>query len=105
MFLTNSMLADKGIANGSIGVITDIILHKTRGRLSHSRRNPGMLAMQMESTSYSFTQCTLKTDNRHQILQLHRASSNFQSYGAEYRRWQLPVINAFGLTIHKVQGL
>ena len=25
MFLTNSMLADKGIANGSIGVITDIL--------------------------------------------------------------------------------
>jgi len=25
MFLTNSMLADKGIANGSIGVITDLL--------------------------------------------------------------------------------
>ena len=34
----------------------------------------------------------------------HRLT-NFQSYGVEYRRWQLPVINAFGLTIHKVQGL
>jgi hypothetical protein len=29
MFLTNSMLADKGIANGSIGVITDILHDNT----------------------------------------------------------------------------
>ncbi|KAN0083540.1 hypothetical protein V8E54_002628 [Elaphomyces granulatus] len=43
--------------------------------------------------------------NRRSVLQLHRTSSNFQSYGVEYRRSQLPVINAFGLTIHKVQGL
>lgn len=39
------------------------------------------------------------------MLQLHRSSSTFQSYGAEYRRWQLPIINTFALTIHKVQGL
>ena len=46
-----------------------------------------------------------ETDNGLQILQLHRESSTFQSYGAEYRRWQLPILNAFALTIHKVQGL
>jgi hypothetical protein len=40
-----------------------------------------------------------------QILQLHRSSSTFQSYGAEYRWWQLPILNAFALIIHKVQGL
>jgi hypothetical protein len=28
MFLTNSMLADKGISNGSIGVITNILDNK-----------------------------------------------------------------------------
>src|SRR6266481_433846 len=39
------------------------------------------------------------------MLQLHRSSSTFQSYGAEYRRWQLPILNAFSLTIHKVQRL
>ena len=39
------------------------------------------------------------------MLHLHRSSSTFQSYGAEYRRWQLPILNAFALTIHKVQGL
>ena len=39
------------------------------------------------------------------MLHLHRSSSTFQSYGAEYRRWQLPILNAFTLTIHKVQGL
>ena len=38
-----------------------------------------------------------------QILELHRTSSTFQSYGVNYRRWQLPIINAFALTIHKVQ--
>jgi ATP-dependent DNA helicase PIF1 len=38
-------------------------------------------------------------------MQLHRTSSYFHSYGAEYRRFQLPIINAFALTIHKVQGL
>jgi ATP-dependent exoDNAse (exonuclease V) alpha subunit len=39
------------------------------------------------------------------MLHLHRSSSTFKSYGAEYRRWQLPILNAFALTIHKVQGL
>ena len=39
------------------------------------------------------------------MLYLHRSSSTFQSYGAEYRQWQLLILNAFTLTIHKVQGL
>ena len=40
-----------------------------------------------------------------QVVELHRTSSTFQAYGVEYRRWQLPILNAFSLTIHKVQGL
>ena len=40
-----------------------------------------------------------------QILELHKTSSYFESYGADYRCNQLPIINAFALTIHKVQGL
>jgi hypothetical protein len=43
--------------------------------------------------------------NYYQMLHLHRCSSTFRSFGAEYRRWQLPILNAFALTIHKVQGL
>jgi hypothetical protein len=39
------------------------------------------------------------------MLYLHRSSSTFQSYGAEYRQWQLPILNTFALTIHKDQGL
>ena len=38
-------------------------------------------------------------------MQLHWTSSYFHSHSAEYRRVQLPIINAFALTIHKVQGL
>ena len=39
------------------------------------------------------------------MLHLHKTSSYFNSSGVEYRRFQLPIINAFALTIHKVQGL
>jgi ATP-dependent exoDNAse (exonuclease V) alpha subunit len=42
---------------------------------------------------------------RNQMLRLHKTSSNFQAYGTEYRRFQLTIINALALTIHKVQGL
>jgi ATP-dependent DNA helicase PIF1 len=38
-------------------------------------------------------------------MHLHKTSSYFQTNGVEYRRVQLPIINAFALTIHKVQGL
>jgi ATP-dependent exoDNAse (exonuclease V) alpha subunit len=36
------------------------------------------------------------------MTSLHSTS---KSYRAEYRRNQLPILNAFALTIHKVQGL
>jgi hypothetical protein len=66
-----------------------------------------MTALQFEYTTPPRTLCVVLTaeTNCGQILQLHRSSSTFQSYGAEYRRWQLPILNAFALTIHKVQGL
>jgi hypothetical protein len=62
----------------------------------------------MEFRYYNSTPCItfpLSKTKRYQVLQLHRSSSTFQSFGAEYRRWQLPILNAFALTIHKVQGL
>ena|SRR5271168_4252323 len=40
-----------------------------------------------------------------QILELHRTTSSFTTNGVQYRRFQLPIINAFALTVHKVQGL
>ena len=39
------------------------------------------------------------------MLELHRTSSYFTTNGVEYRCYQLPILNAFTLTIHKVQGL
>jgi hypothetical protein len=38
-------------------------------------------------------------------LELYKTSSHFFSYGSRYSRYQLPILNAFALTIHKVQGL
>lgn len=38
-------------------------------------------------------------------MHLHKTSSYFQTNGLEYKRVQPPIINAFALTTHKVQGL
>lgn len=38
-------------------------------------------------------------------MEIHREQSNFEAYGVPYRRDQLPIQNAHGLSIHKVQGL
>lgn len=43
--------------------------------------------------------------NAVQVMHLHKTPSYFQTNGVEYKRLQLPIINAFALTIHKVQGL
>jgi hypothetical protein len=40
-----------------------------------------------------------------QVLELHKTSSHFSSYRSRYSRYQLPIFNAFTLTIHKVQSL
>jgi ATP-dependent exoDNAse (exonuclease V) alpha subunit len=39
------------------------------------------------------------------MLELHRTTSSFVTNGTQYRRCQLPILNAFALTVHKVQGL
>jgi ATP-dependent exoDNAse (exonuclease V) alpha subunit len=40
-----------------------------------------------------------------QMLELHRTTSHFTTNGVQYKRFQLPILNAFALTVHKVQGL
>lgn len=39
------------------------------------------------------------------MLELHRTTSSFTKNGVEYRRFQLPIMEAYALTVHKVQGL
>jgi ATP-dependent exoDNAse (exonuclease V) alpha subunit len=38
-------------------------------------------------------------------MELSKATTWFESYGVQYRRHQLPIINAYALTVHKVQSL
>ncbi|KID83911.1 DNA helicase PIF1, ATP-dependent [Metarhizium guizhouense ARSEF 977] len=80
MFLTNSMLSERGISNGSIGVITNLLPDDE-------------------------VEAAFPTKDGIQIMHLHKTSSYFQTNGVQYKRVQLPIINAFALTIHKVQGL
>ncbi|EFZ03871.1 P-loop NTPase superfamily protein [Metarhizium robertsii ARSEF 23] len=80
MFLTNSMLSERGISNGSIGVITNLLPDDE-------------------------VEAAFPTKDGIQVLHLHKTPSYFQTNGVEYKRVQLPIINAFALTIHKVQGL
>ena len=40
-----------------------------------------------------------------QMLELHRTTSHFTTNGVQYKRFQLPILNTFALTVHKVQGL
>jgi ATP-dependent DNA helicase PIF1 len=40
-----------------------------------------------------------------QILKLHQSTAYFVANGVNYKRIQYPILNAFALTIHKVQGL
>jgi ATP-dependent DNA helicase PIF1 len=112
MFLTNSMLSDKGISNGSIGVITQLLQGgdvkaafptkdgiqvrciRCNFKLQHIRLH---CSFKLQAMSKFLTLI--------QVLELHKTSSHFSSYGSQYRRYQLPILNAFALTIHKVQGL
>jgi hypothetical protein len=50
MFLTNSILADKGISNGSIGLIIDILDNgDVKAALPrYSGRNPGMTTLDLD---------------------------------------------------------
>ncbi|KAN0074393.1 hypothetical protein V8E54_008330 [Elaphomyces granulatus] len=47
----------------------------------------------------------LESGRDYVIFGTGRLTGNEDCTQPKYRRWQLPVINAFGLTIHKVQGL
>ena len=40
-----------------------------------------------------------------QIVQLYQSTAYFIAKGVNYKRIQYPIINAFALTIHKIQGL
>jgi ATP-dependent exoDNAse (exonuclease V) alpha subunit len=40
-----------------------------------------------------------------EVLELYKTLSYFSSYRSQYSRYQLPILNAFALTIYKVQGL
>jgi hypothetical protein len=40
-----------------------------------------------------------------QMVELHRTTSSFTKNGVQYHRFQLPMIEAYALTVHKVQGL
>ncbi|KID81260.1 hypothetical protein MGU_11360 [Metarhizium guizhouense ARSEF 977] len=67
-------------ANGSIGVITNLLPDDE-------------------------VEAAFPTKDGIQVMNLHKTPSYFQINGVEYKRVQLPIINAFALTIHKVQGL
>lgn len=79
MFLNNSLM-DKGICNGTTGVITDIDLVEQSVRVAFSIR--GSLI----------------------DIDIHKQTHYFQLHGSNCHRTQFPLLNSFALTIHKTQS-
>jgi len=96
MFLTNSMI-DQGISNGTCGVIVSLRLNGEPNVAFPTK--DGIRVRQLHSP-------ILKTKvNLNKTVEIGRDTSYFVANGISYSRCQLPLQNAFALTIHKVQGL
>ena len=59
--------------------------------ISEERRLETVLVPQCKKSSFQNTCIRVQLLSSTQILELHKTSSYFQSYGAEYRRNQLPI--------------
>ncbi len=96
MFLTNSMI-DKGISNGTCGIIVSLRPNGEPNVAFPTR--DGIRVSQLFNL-------ILKTEaNLNKTVEVGRDTSYFVANGISYSRCQLPLQNAFALTIHKVQGL
>jgi ATP-dependent exoDNAse (exonuclease V) alpha subunit len=112
MSLTNGMLSDKGISNRSIGVITQIL---QGGDVEAALPTKDGIQVRCIRCNFKLQHIRLHCSFKLQVmpkflilirvLELHKTSSHFSSYRSQYSRYQLPILNAFALTIHKVQGL
>jgi ATP-dependent exoDNAse (exonuclease V) alpha subunit len=80
MFLNNSQYKHK-ISNGTIGIITDIDIELQEIR------------------------CAFCVQNAIVDMAVKKCTSSFIINGAPASRTQFPLINAFAVTVHKVQGL
>jgi ATP-dependent DNA helicase PIF1 len=96
MFLTNSMI-DKGISNGTCGIIVSF----------RPNGEPNVAFPTRDGIRVSqLLNLILKTKaNLNKTVEVGRDTSYFVANRISYSRCQLPLQNAFALTIHKVQGL
>jgi ATP-dependent exoDNAse (exonuclease V) alpha subunit len=79
MFLNNKYFS-KGIYNGSIGIVLRIL-------------------------NDSLVEVVFPTSTGMVVMKIEKDTAYFIVNGAAARRTQFPLLNTFGLTIHKTQGL
>jgi ATP-dependent DNA helicase PIF1 len=96
MFLTNSMI-DQVISNGTCGIIVSLRPNGEPNVAFPTRH--GIRVRQLIPTLRK------KKANLNKTVEVGRDTSYFIANGISYSRCQLPLQNAFALTIHKVQGL
>jgi ATP-dependent exoDNAse (exonuclease V) alpha subunit len=95
MFLNNTMLT-VGISNGSCGVVVSL-----RGQgLPNVAFAVAEGIRVSEMTSVGSIKANVK-----KVVEVDRDISNFTANGIPYTRQQLPLQNAFALTVHKTQDL